>query len=189
MSKKKDMSLQELLTLKLKALYDVETQLTKALPKMAKKVDDEDLRTALEEHLEETIAQADRLEQAFEMLGQKASKTKVEAIRGLVSDTEWIIKNVSGAEALDASLIASAQYVENYEIAGYATASAWAELLGLNDIAGLLNSTLEEERAASEKLNELATTKINELAIADEEDVRDAAGEISEDGNDEDMGE
>ncbi len=174
MAKKIDMSLQDLLLLKLKALYDVETQLIKALPKMAMKADDEDLRMGFEEHLEQTESQAARLEEAFSILDEKPSKTKVEAIRGLIEDTEWVMKNVSGPESRDAALIASAQYVENYEIAGYATASAWAEVLGYHEIAELLNTTLEEERETSEKLTELATTKINEIAVTDEEEVKEA---------------
>lgn len=173
------MSLQELLVLKLQALYDVEIELTKALPKMAHKADDEDLRAGFEEHFAETEGHVARLEECFQIMDEKASKTKVEAIRGMVADTEWVMKNVSGPEALDATLIASAQYVENYEIAGYATASAWADLLGLQDIAELLTATLEEERATSEKLTELATAKINELAIADEEDIKEASGELT----------
>jgi ferritin-like metal-binding protein YciE len=187
MPKKIDMSLQDLLVLKLKALYDVETQLIKALPKMAMKADDEDLRMGFEEHLEQTEVQAGRLEEAFGILDEKPAKTKVEAIRGIIEDAEWVIKNVSGPEARDAALIASAQYVENYEITGYSTASTWATLLGYDDIAELLNTTLDEERATSEKLTELAATKINEMAIVDEEQVKDAsAGDSSESMEDED---
>jgi len=174
MKKKTEMSLQDLLLLKLKALYDIETQIVKALPKMIKKTDDEDLRTAFEEHLQETEVHVARLEEAFALMDIKPAKTKVEAIRGLVNDVEWVMKNVSGPEALDAHIIAAAQYIEHYEIAGYATASEWANLLGMEEISNLLISTLEEERAASQKLSELATSKINELAIADEEDVREA---------------
>jgi ferritin-like metal-binding protein YciE len=180
MAKKIDMSLQDLLLLKLKALYDVETQLIKALPKMAMKADDEDVRMGFEEHTEQTEAQAARLEEAFAILEVKPAKTKVEAIRGLIADADWVMKNVSGPEARDAALIAAAQYVENYEIAGYATASAWAEVLGIHDIAELMNLSLEEERATSEKLTELATTKINEIAIVDEDEVKDATEEIAE---------
>jgi ferritin-like metal-binding protein YciE len=189
MPKKIDMSLQDLFVLKLKALYDIETQLIKALPKMAMKSDDEDLRMGFEEHLEQTETHATRLEEAFGILGQKPAKTKVEAIRGLIADTEWIIKNVSGPEARDAALIASAQYVENYELTGYSIASTWATLLGYDDIAELLNATADEERAASEKLTGLAASKINEMAVVDEEQVDDISAEkdSSEQMEDEDM--
>ncbi len=151
--------------MKLKALYDTELQLAKALPKMAKKATDPELSAGFEDHLAETEEHVRRLEDIFERLGEKASKTKVEAIRGMIADADWLMKNIKDAEALDASLIAAGQYAEHYEMAGYGAAKEWAKLLGLNEIEDILNETLKEEKAADAKLNELATARINEQAL------------------------
>ncbi len=161
--------LPELFLLKIKALYDIESQLIKALPKMAKNSADPQLKAGFKEHLEETKQHAKRLEQIFATLKMKPQKTKVEAIAGLIKDAEWLIKNVKGKQALDASLIAAAQYVEHYEMAGYGTAKEWALLLGNERAAELLEETLAEEKGADEKLNSLAKSKINKLAMPVEE--------------------
>lgn len=155
------MSVRQLLIMKLQALFDIENEIVKALPKLAKKAEDGELKMAFEEHLEETKRHVDRLVKAFEYLGEKPKKLKSEGIRGLVEDGEWIAKNIP-QPALDANLIAAAQYVEHYEMAGYGTASEWAEILGEQEIKSLLEETLEEEKAADEKLNDLAKSKINE---------------------------
>jgi ferritin-like metal-binding protein YciE len=165
-----DMTLQDLLTLKLQALYDVETEQVKALPTMAEHADDEGVKMAFEEHLHETEVHVERLEQALSLLDEKPSKKiKVEAIRGMIEDGEWITKHVRGPEALDTSLMASAQYVEQYEIAGYSTAVEWADFLDFPEISGLLTLTLEEEKAASEKLTELTEAKMNEFVVGAED--------------------
>ncbi len=158
-------TLDKLLLLKIMALYDVETQLIKALPKMAGNSDDEDLKSAFEEHLEQTRGHAEKLEKIFEILEEKPKKTKVDAIRGLVKDAEWVIKNIKDKKTRDASLIATGQYVEHYEMAGYGTALEWAKLLELETAADLLEIILNEEKEADEKLNELAKTKINLRAM------------------------
>lgn len=160
---------------KIMALYDIETQLVKALPKMAKAASDEELRSSFVEHATETEGQVSRLEEVFEMLDMKPKKMKVEAIRGLVADAEWIIKEKPSAELLDAVLIASARYVEHYEMAGYMSAIEWAELLEMNEAAELLRSTLEEESNADAKLVEAASSTVNPKALEydeseDEED-------------------
>jgi ferritin-like metal-binding protein YciE len=157
---KKTFSLQDALHLKLKALYDIELQLIKALPKMAKAATDKELARGFKEHLAETTNQVKRLEQAFTILGKKPQKTKVEAIRGLVLDADWVMKNVSGSEVLDLNLVAAASYVEHYEMAGYMAAAEWAQALGLDDVVSLLAETLDEEVAAEEKLALLASTKL-----------------------------
>lgn len=158
-------TLQDLFVMKLKALYDIELQLIKALPKMASKATDSELRMGFEEHLEETQEHARRLEDIFERLGEKTAKTKVEAIRGMIMDADWLMKNIKDSDALDASLIAAGQYAEHYEMAGYGAAKEWAKLLGLNEIEDILNETLKEEKAADAKLNDLATARINEQAL------------------------
>jgi ferritin-like metal-binding protein YciE len=156
-------TLHDLLILKLRSLHDIESQIIKALPKMAKAASDEKLREAFTSHLEETKNQEAHIDRALELLGDTAKgKSKVEAIRGLIKDAEWIIKSVKNPAARDAILIAAAQYVEHYEIAGYGTAREWASLMGHTEVADLLNETLDEEAAANEKLNTLATKSINE---------------------------
>jgi ferritin-like metal-binding protein YciE len=173
-------TLDTLLLNKLKTLYDVEIQLVKALPKMVKKSTDAGLKEGFEDHLRQTENHVDRLDRAFKVLGVKPQKLQSEAIRGLIADAEWVIKNVHGEEALDANLIAAAQYVEHYEIAGYGAAFAWAQLLGRTEIAELLEQTLHEEEETADALNDLAAGKINEAALGESE------GEEQEEDDEED---
>jgi len=151
-------TLYDLFVLKLGALLDIEEQITKALPKFAKAASNEELREAFMEHLEETK--------------QQTKKTRVEAIRGMAEDSEWIIKSVKSPSARDALLIASAQYVEHYEMSGYESAIAWAEILDVYDAVGHLRDTLKEEQAASKKLAGIAQSAVNEaVPISDEEET------------------
>jgi ferritin-like metal-binding protein YciE len=159
-------NLSSLLHNKLKALYDIETQLVKALPAMAKNATDADLKKGFSDHLEQTKGHAQRLEEAFKMLGQKPQKLACDGIRGIIADAQWVIKNVEGDAPLDANLIAAAQYAEHYEMAGYGSALEWARRLNQNDIASLLEKTLNEEKEASEKLSDLAEEKIDEGAMS-----------------------
>lgn len=154
-------NLNDLLVLKLQALYDVESELIKALPKMAKNATHPDLKEAFTMHLEETKNHKARLEDAFKALGVKAKKTTSAAIRGLIQDAGWIFEQTISREAKDALMIAAAQYVEHYEMAGYGSAAAWAEELDAGEVAGLLKDTLKEEEAADEKLGSLATGGLN----------------------------
>lgn len=158
----KEYTLKELFIMKLQALYDIEQEIIKALPKMAKKAFHPELKVALEEHLAETQTQKTRLEDIFEQMGEKPKKLKVEAIRGIVEDANWVIQNIEGNEARDAAMLASAQYVEHYEMAGYGTAIEWVKLLEMDEAVSLLEETLEEEKAADEKLSDLAESEINE---------------------------
>ena len=155
------MSLKELLYLKLKALYDIETQIVRALPMVVKKVSDINMKRALSDHLKETRNQVLRLSKIFSLLKVRAAKTKVEAIRGLIKDTEWLMQNIKPRAALDAALLTSLQYVEHYEMAGYAGAREWALLSGENIIASILEETLEEEKGANEKLSMIADETVN----------------------------
>ncbi len=172
-------TLRDLFMLKIMSLYDIETTITKALPKVIKAATDPELKESLITHLRETETHVERLEKIFEMLEMKPKKTKVEAIRGLVADTEWIIGEDPSADLLDALLIASARYVEHYEMAGYMTAIAWANLLDMEDAGELLEATLEEETNAESILAEAAESKINPRAkeatsedmAADEEEM------------------
>ncbi len=150
---KKQMDLRDLLVSKLNVLYDIESVLVKALPKMAKAATDPALKKGFTDHLAETKTHVKRLEQVHKLLDVKPKKLKSEAIRGLVKDGDWVIKNVAPADARDANLARAAQYVEHYEMAGYMGAIAWAETLGESEIASLLSQTLDEEIAADEKLD------------------------------------
>jgi ferritin-like metal-binding protein YciE len=164
MSQKSPENLHDLLIVKVKALFDVENQLVKALPKMADAASDPELKQGFRDHLAETENQVKRLEQVFDHLKVSPAPETSDAIRGLVADAEWSIDNIQKGPALDAALIASGQYVEHFEIAGYGTAREWAKTMGHTEVEELLMETEKEEKMADEKLNMLATSKINETA-------------------------
>jgi len=152
MSKLREVFLDELAD-----VYDAEKQLVKALPKMAKAAEHEDLRTAFESHLEQTEQHVNRLEQVFEQFGEKPRGKKCKAMQGLVEEGQELIKEKEG----DAALICAAQKVEHYEIAAYGSLQAWARLMQEEEAAELLGETLEEEKAANAKLTETAEGAIN----------------------------
>jgi ferritin-like metal-binding protein YciE len=145
----------------LKDIYYAEKAILKALPKMAKKASSEDLSAAFNEHLEQTRGQVKRLEQIFEMLGKAARGKKCDAIEGLTAEADEIIKEAEDDTVRDAGMLAAAQAVEHYEISRYGTLKAWAEKLGMNDAAALLDETLQEEKDTDAKLTELAESEIN----------------------------
>ncbi len=157
-------NLHDLLLMKLQVLYFAETEFAKALPKMAEAATDEDLKMAFQSHLKETEVQIQRLNKAFEELDETPEVLESDTVLGLVTDSQWCMDNIESPQALDAALIASAQYVEHFEIAGYGSAATWAETMGHMEVKSLLGETLEEEKAADEKLNGLALSKINEAA-------------------------
>lgn len=150
-------SLKDLLIHEMKDLYSAETQLTKALPKMVEAASHEKLKAAFEEHLQETRNHVSRLEEAFGHLGENAQGEHCEAMEGLLEEGEETIQKQGDPDVKDAALIAAAQRVEHYEIAGYGTARTYAERLDLSDVASLLEETLDEEKAADKKLNKIAT--------------------------------
>jgi len=150
-------------------LYSAETQLVKALPKMAKASSAEELRDAFESHLEETQGHVERLERICEKLDIKAKGKTCQAMKGLVEEGSEMIEADGDDAARDAALIAAAQKVEHYEIAGYGTARTFAQLLGEDEAARLLEETLGEEGAADQKLTEIAESSINEDATAEED--------------------
>lgn len=156
----------------LKDIYWAEKALTKALPKMAKNATNEDLVTALEKHLEETEAQVEKLEQVFEVIGKKAQAKKCEAMAGLVKEAQEIMKDTDKGAMRDAGIISAGQKVEHYEIATYGTLRQFANTLGLNDAAKLLQEILDEEKAADEKLTEVAEATINMQAASEDEDEK-----------------
>jgi ferritin-like metal-binding protein YciE len=157
-------SMQDLFADQLQDAYSAETQLVKALPKMAKAASNAELRAGFEQHLTETQTQVKRLEQVGQQLGIKMSSNTCEAMEGLIEEGEEVIKEGYEADVLDAGLIASAQKVEHYEIATYGTLCAFAKQLGKPDVASLLHQTLEEEKRTDEKLTRLAERNINRQA-------------------------
>lgn len=171
-------SLRELYVNELKDLYSAETQLVKALPKMAKASSNAELRQGFEEHLRQTSEHVSRLEQIFEMLGEKPTGKKCLGMEGLVKEGAETISEDYEDALKDAAIIGAAQRVEHYEIAGYGTVRAFAELLGENEHVSLLEQTLEEEKETDEKLTQLAE-QINSQAGGGEEaetDSRETAG-------------
>lgn len=148
----------------LKDIYYAEKQIVKALPKMAKAVESDELRKAFENHLEETKGQVDRLEKVFENRGKKAEGVKCEAIEGLIEEGEEAMDETKDKDVLAAALLAGAQAVEHYEIARYGALCAWAEELGDEDSLKLLKETLAEEKKTDELLNDLAKQKVNRKA-------------------------
>jgi ferritin-like metal-binding protein YciE len=156
-------TLQDLLLNELRDLYSAEQQLVKALPKMAKAASHMGLKQAFTDHLAETEAHVVRLEEAFRLLEVPASARTCKAMQGLIAEGEEAVKLKANDVIRDACLIGAAQRVEHYEIAAYGTARAFAEALGLSDIAALLNSTIHEEGAADKKLTSLSAT-VNGLA-------------------------
>jgi ferritin-like metal-binding protein YciE len=141
----------------LKDLYDAEKQLLKALPKMAKAAEHEELKEAFETHLEETETHIQRLEEVFEAFGQPAKTKKCKAMQGLVEEAQDLIEEEEG----DAALICAAQKVEHYEIASYGSLRTWAEVLDEAKAVELLEETLDEEKATDEKLTEIAESVAN----------------------------
>jgi ferritin-like metal-binding protein YciE len=168
--KSAEMTLRDLLVMQLKMLYDVETQLVKALPKMAKKSTNADLRRGFERHLKQTQGHVSRLENVFDALEMRPQKIQNGAIRGLVADADSMMKNVKGSSALDAGLIATAQCVENYEMAEYSSALGWAKLLNQYDIADSLQETFDEEQETSDELAEMAHSEIDEAALGEHQE-------------------
>jgi ferritin-like metal-binding protein YciE len=159
-------TLADLFISQLQDAYSAETQLTKALPKMAKAAVSEELREGFEKHLEETKNQVTRLEQVCQQIGCKTSGNTCEAMQGLVSEGEEIIGLGLDKDAQDAGLIAAAQKVEHYEIALYGSLCAFAKQLGHEQAAQLLHETLEEEKKTDQKLTQLAERGINQKANA-----------------------
>jgi len=153
----------------LKDLYSAESQLIKALPKMAKAATSTDLAQGFEDHLEQTKGHAERLEEIFEALDEKPTGKKCKAMEGLIKEGAEAIEEDASDEARDAMLIAAAQRVEHYEIAAYGTVKTYAKLLGEDDALELLEETLQEEVETDEKLTEAAESINVEAEEAEEE--------------------
>lgn len=160
-------NLRDLLKHELQDLYDAESQILEALPKMIDKAEDSDLKKALQQHLEETRSQRERIEKAGGMVDVDVTGHKCKGIAGIIKEGEDLVKNnASDRDARDAAIIAAAQRVEHYEMAGYGTARTYARMLGEKQIASLLEETLKEEKSADKKLTEIAEDHVNRHAMA-----------------------
>ena len=148
----------------LRDAYDAEKQLTKALKKMAKAAASDGLRTAFESHLQETEGHVDRLEQVFASIEEKPRGKHCEGVAGIIEEGKAVMEEELDEATLDACLIASGQRAEHYEMAAYGTLVAWARAMGHDEAAGLLEETLQEEKAADQKLTQLAEGGINREA-------------------------
>lgn len=158
-------TLADLFVDELKDLYSAEKQLVKALPKMAKAASSAKLRKGFEDHLRQTEGHVERLEEIFEELGVKPRGPKCEAMEGLIEEGKRMMQEDAEPAVMDAALIAAAQRVEHYEIAGYGTVRSFARALGNGQAERLLQKTLEEESQTNEKLTKLAESEINAAAL------------------------
>jgi ferritin-like metal-binding protein YciE len=163
---KEPKKLDELFHDTLKDIYFAEKKILSTLPKMARAAQNEELKAAFEKHRGETEGHVERLEQVFAMIEKKPEGKTCAAIVGITDEGSEIMQEYKGSPALDAGLLAAAQAVEHYEISRYGTLKAWAEELGLDDAADLLQETLDEEEATDEALTEIATSAINQQAEA-----------------------
>jgi ferritin-like metal-binding protein YciE len=159
-------TLNDLFVKELRDVYNAERQLIRTLPTMAKKANSPDLSQAIENHLEETQEQAKRLEQAFELLDVSSRGPVCKGMKGIIDEGKETLEETDEPDVTDAGIIASAQKVEHYEIATYGTLCEYANVLGHSEIADLLKTTLEEEKAADQKLSQLAERGINAMATA-----------------------
>ena len=153
----------------LRDLYNAENQLVKALPKMAKAASSEELQDAFEKHLEQTKSHVDRLEEVFEEIGEKPKGKTCKAMKGLIDEGSEILKEDGEESVIDAGIIVAAQKVEHYEIASYGSVRTFAQLLGKDRSADLLQRTLDEESEANEVLNKLAEDIVNPEALMEPE--------------------
>ena len=159
-------TLNDLFVHQLKDIYYAENRITKALPKMAAKASNPKLKQGFEQHLAETRNHVTRLEEVFRMHDVQIAAVTCPAIDGIIQEADEVAGEVDDNAALDAALAAAAQAVEHYEIARYGTLIAWAKQLGRNDCAGILQKTLDEEKATDRKLTSLAEANVNQAAAA-----------------------
>jgi ferritin-like metal-binding protein YciE len=157
-------SMDNLFTHTLQDIYYAENQILKALPEMVQKASNPQLKTAFKSHLEETKTHVKRLEDVFRMCGQDPKGVECPAIDGIIEEAQDVASDVDDKQVLDAALAAAAQAVEHYEMSRYGTLAAWAKQLGRMDCVGMLESTLKEEKAADQKLTDIAESQLNRQA-------------------------
>lgn len=161
----KQKTLDDLFLDTLKDIYYAESKILKALPKMARGAQSDKLRAAFEKHKDETERQVERLQQVFDILGKRAQGKTCPAIDGIIEEGEEILDEFKGTPALDAGLVSAAQAVEHYEITRYGTLKRWAQMLGMEDAASLLDQTLVEESKTDEDLTAFADSSANQKAM------------------------
>ena len=159
-------NLKDVLVHELKDLYSAEKQLIEALPRVAKAASSAKLKNAIEKHLEVTKKQLTRIEEAGKSIGATVTGHTCEGMKGLVKEADGLIKENEKSEALDAALISAAQRIEHYEIAAYGSAVEFAKELGHDDVASMLQKTLDEEGKADKELTAIAESSVNERAVA-----------------------
>ncbi len=163
-------TMEDLFLEEIRDLLDAEKQITKALPKMAKATESEDLKEAFEGHLEQTRGHVTRLERIFTSIGVKSGGVKCKAMEGLLKEGDEMVSITEPGPVRDAGLIAAAQRVEHYEMAGYGSARTFAQLLGRTEAADLLGRTLNEEKETDEHLTDIAESMINQRAMGESGD-------------------
>jgi ferritin-like metal-binding protein YciE len=173
-------SLDQLLQEELRDIYDAEKQLVKAIPKMAKAASSPELQEALNEHLATTKGQVTRLEEVFDKLGTKAKGKSCAGMKGLIEEGEEVIGQDASDELKDLAIIGAAQRVEHYEIAAYGTARTFAERLGNEEVAELLQETLTEEEEADEKLTEISQTLLEAVSQGETAEEEEEGAEIGD---------
>jgi len=157
-------SLQDLMVQGLQELYSAEQQAVQAYPQMMENVSSPELKQGLQAHLDQTQQQVQRLEQLFQQLGETPGQTENKVMQGILQNAQKIVGQGGEPAVLDAAIVAGAQIIEHYEIAGYGTARTYAQALGMNDAAQLLDQTLEEEKQTDQKLTQLAEQLVNPQA-------------------------
>lgn len=162
-------TLKKLLVSELRDLYHAEQQLIKALPKMQKAATSDELKKAFQAHLKQTEGHVDRLEEVFELLGEKPQAKVCHAMQGLIEEGSEILKEEGEPSVLDAAMIVAAQKIEHYEMAGYGSVRSFAELLNEDEASRILQDTLDEESQANEVLTNLATSIVNPEALIEGE--------------------
>ena len=162
----KQKTLDDLFLTTLKDVYYAEKQILRALPKMAKATESDELRQAFEQHRTETDGQIQRLEQVFEQIGKRASGKTCEAIQGIIAEGQEIMEDYAESDALDAGILASAQAIEHYEISRYGTLKSWAQQLGMTEAVTLIEETLAEEKKTDQLLTQIAESSANQKAAA-----------------------
>ncbi len=161
---------QDLFLQQLKDIYSAEKQAVRAYPKVTKSVQSPELKQALQEHLEQTKGQIERLDRVFEILGKKSSGKTCEAMKGLITEAQEALEEIEKGPVLDAAIIAAGQRIEHYEIASYGTVATFAEAMGEQEIHDLLAETLAEEKATDERLTAVSQQVNSESLQEDDED-------------------
>lgn len=174
-------SLEILFAEELKDVYDAEKRLTRAIPKMAKAANSEELRDALQEHLEQTKGQVSRIEQAFQILGKKAQAKPCAGMKGIIEEGEEVIGKDAEETFADLGIIGAARRVEHYEIAGYRSLISLAEAMGNNEVQELLQQNLEEEEETDRKLAELGESLLQDSESEMEDEAEDEDSDDDED--------